>query len=43
MEKIRGALEARLEDDMADFKADDFKKMEREDDRAREKAKARQK
>ena len=42
MEEIRGVLEAELEDDMADFNAEDFKKMEREDGRARVKAKARQ-
>lgn len=42
MEKIRGVLEAQLENEMADFNAEDFQKMEIEDDRAREKAKERQ-
>lgn len=31
MEEIRGVLEAQLEDDMADFSKEDFKKMKKED------------
>ena len=42
MEKSRGVLEAQLEDDMAKFSAEDTKNTESEDDRAREKGKARQ-
>lgn len=36
MEEIRGVLEAQLEDDMADFSKEDFKKMEKEDQMFRE-------
>ena len=36
MEKIQGVLEAQLEDEMTDFNARDFKKMEREDERFRQ-------
>lgn len=36
MEEIRGVLEAQLEDDMADFSKEDFKKMEKEDHGFRE-------
>lgn len=33
MQKMEAVLEAELEDEMADFTAEDFKKMEKEDGR----------
>ena len=43
MQNTGAVLEAELEDDLADVNAEDFKKIEREDDRARDKATAWQK
>lgn len=34
--EIQGVLQAQLEDEMADFDAEDFKRMEKEDERSRE-------
>lgn len=34
--EIQGVLQAQLEDEMADFDAEDFKRMEKEDQRFRE-------
>lgn len=36
MEEIKGVLEAEKEDSLADFNAEDFKRMEKEDQRFRE-------